>query len=128
MAGQRHGTAAALIVLSLVQAACGGGDTKTVTVTQATPAAPDKPGTGTFPAYMYTAIDASCAFIQDSRENAVIFARNVIGALNTQRATGSLEARIIEAAQRRCRQVKNPDYTPGTEIVSDLVAAGVAGK
>jgi hypothetical protein len=128
MAGQRHGTAAALIVLSLVQAACGGGDTKTVTVTQATPAAPDKPGTGTFPAYMYTAIDASCAFIQDSRENAVIFARSVIGALNTQRATGSLEARIIEVGAAPVPAGQDPDYTPGTEIVSDLVAAGVAGK
>jgi hypothetical protein len=119
MGARRLSTTLAIVALSLSVSACGGG-TKTVTVTQATTTT-SRAGTGAFPDHMYTSIDASCAFIQDSRKNAGIFAMNVVSALNTPQTPGPLETTVIRRAQRICRKVKNPDYTPGTEIVSELV-------
>jgi hypothetical protein len=120
--------ALAIVALSPSLSACGGG-TKTVTVTvpQTTTTTSSRGGTGNFPDYMYTTVDASCAFIESSGENARIFANNVVDVLNTPQAPGPLKAKIIGRARRVCRSVKNLDYAPGTKIVSELVVGGAAG-
>jgi hypothetical protein len=126
MGARRLPTTLAIAALSLSLSACGG-NTKTVTVIQ-TATTPVSRGESTdFPDDMYTTIDASCAFIQGSSTRAHTFAMNVVSALNTPQAPGPLETKILQMAQRICRKAKNPDYTPGTEIVSELVVRGAAG-